>query len=60
MYGGMALRAVSNQATGAIQGIKKNTKNRSQGSLVSSVNELKIKLVLGGGRLKKNYINFIS
>ena len=47
MYGGMALRTVSKQSKGAIQGIKKDTKNRSQGSLVSSVNELKIKLVLG-------------
>ena len=47
MYGGMALRTVSNQSTGAIQGIKKDTKNRSKGSLMSSVNEVKIKLALG-------------
>ena len=60
MYGGMALRAVSNQATGAIQGIKKDTKNRSQGSLVRLCQWVKNQIGLRGGRLKKNYINFIS
>ena len=48
MYGGMALRTVSKQSKGAIQGeLKKDTKNRSKGSLVCSVNEVKIKLHLG-------------
>ena len=47
MYGGMALRTVFNQSEGAIEELKRDTKNRSKGSLMSSVNEVKIKLVLG-------------
>ena len=53
MYGGMALRAASNQSTGAIQEIKKDTKNRSQGSLVRLCQWVKNQIGLRGGRLKK-------
>ena len=47
MYGGMTLRTVFNQSEGAIEELKRDTKNRSKGSLMSSVNEVKIKLDLG-------------
>ena len=60
MYGGMALRTVFNQSEGAIEELKRDTKNRSKGSLMSSVNEVKNQIGLRGNRLKKNYINFIS